>query len=249
MMRALMVLGVAVASVPLLFVLAMMSAVRWPSLDAKTANAPEMFRTMVADTLMQGVGFGKDSLPAASRAVKINPENGAAWTRLCTTKLNDDDAPVDSKLSDCLQSNRYDHTKWSEYRVARVYEMQGRECDAQAQYEKANNTGGLGENGYTMMEAMGRSSLRCGRELWAAKAELINSIELIDKDLKSPDADDEDADEERNDQLQDRKYLSVALADLHDPAGARDSCLAVDKSWKSCSCSLDTKGQVSCEGK
>jgi len=162
----------------------------------------------------------------------------------------DETYPAEKAMSECVEANRFQHSSGSEFRLGQVYERQDRECDAQQQFESALRTGGAMNSDYSMLQALGRATLRCGKELYAAKSELMNATEMIEKDLQSPDdyADEDDLAFERKELLEDRKYLSAALGLLHEQGEAQAMCLKVDAKWKSCGCLMDVKGKVSCEG-
>ncbi len=72
-----------VLCLPLAFVLLLVAAARYPSMDAFTMKLPMDFRTAVAELTLRNAGYGKDSAKGIDRAIKFDPESADAWTRRC----------------------------------------------------------------------------------------------------------------------------------------------------------------------
>jgi hypothetical protein len=72
-----------VVCLPLALVLLIVTAAKYPAMDAFTVKLPPGIQTTIADLIMQKAGYAKDSMKGVDRAIRFDPENPDAWTRRC----------------------------------------------------------------------------------------------------------------------------------------------------------------------
>jgi hypothetical protein len=239
--KVLVGLGVGVLSLPLVFVLWLLVAVRLPQMDAFTIRMPSGVRSTVADVAMDRVPYGKAGLAGTHRVIALNPENQRAWDRLCGWESQDADA---HGLKDCEKAVSMDDSAGNWDDLGEAQEAARNECAAADSYTKAASKGSSGLY-YGYAEHLGRASLRCGN-YYDARAGLAAAIDLEGKEIKDPDADEEDIANDKASQLTDREYLIVTMDHLQDADGAKASCSSAHPDWKGCACKLDAKGEVAC---
>jgi hypothetical protein len=237
--KVLLAVAVGVLSLPLIFVLWLLAAVRLPKLDAMTVQMPDSVRSTVANAALENVKAGKGWLPGLKRVIALDPHNVKAWDRLCSWDSNNEDGPKGMK--DCQIALSLDDSAFNWDNLGEFQEKAGHECAAEDSYTKASSRGSSGTY-YGYVEHLGRASLLCGKN-YDARAGLAAAIDLEGRSLKESDNDIADY---KSDQLTDREYLIVTLDRLHDTVGAKAVCSAAHPDWKSCACTLDVKGKVAC---
>jgi len=242
MRKVLLVVAVGVLSLPLIFVLWLLAAVRMPKMDAFTMQMPANIRSVVAEAAVQEMKYGKNELQEIKRVIALDPKNASAWDRLCGLDRNQ--SPNRAGVKTCETALSLDGSSINWDNLGALQEKTGDECAAADAYTKATNKGSSGTY-YGYVEDMGRASLRCGKN-YDARAGLAAAIELEDKSMKEPDVDDADIADDKADQLEDREYLIVTLDRLHDAAGAKLACNTAHPDWNGCACKLDAKGEVAC---
>jgi len=233
---------VGVLSLPMIFVMWLMAAVRLQTMDALTLRMPTDVRQMVADVAFQRVGWDKGSLQRLQRVIRLDPQNVDAWSRRCTEYKEADGAMVN--LQTCETAVALSGTPENLDGLGRAQEATGDACAADASFTKA--AGKTSEQTYLYVEDMGRAALRCG-DLYGARAGFETAIIQEDKVLKEPDEDQDEIDDTKADQLNDREYLVVALDRLHEVKLSHEACAAAHPDWSGCACVLDAKGLVGCK--
>jgi len=236
------VLGVGVLCLPMLFVIWLLAAVRWPRMDSLTLRMPMEVRRTVAQLAFQKAGWNKGSFHKLERVIALDPQNTDAWGRRCTEYKDAEGAKA--HLQTCETTVALDATPENLDALGRAQEALGDPCAADASFTKA--AGNTSEQAYLYVEDMGRAALRCG-DLYGARAGLETAILQEDKSIKEPDQDQEDIDDTKVDQLTDREYLIVTLDRLHEGSLSKDACSAAHPDWAGCACALGAKGEVSCE--
>jgi tetratricopeptide (TPR) repeat protein len=240
--KVLLAVAVCVLSLPLIFVLWLLMAVRSPKLDAITMQMPDSVRSTVADAAMENVKAGKGWLPGIKRVIALDPHNVKAWDDLCDWESDNEGG--EGGVKDCRTALSLHDSAPNWDNLGELQEDAGDDCAAADSYTKASSLGSSGTY-YAYVEHLGRASLRCGKN-YDARAGLAAAIDLEDKSLKEDDNDDDDIADYKADQLADREYLIVTLDRLHDTAGAKAVCSAAHPDWKSCVCKLDDKDEVAC---
>jgi hypothetical protein len=240
--KVLVVLGVGVLSLPLVFVLWLLVAVRSPKMDSLTMRTPMSVRTAVAAAAVSSVPWGKEHLKGLQRVLALDPENAEAWGQVCKFQLIGETTPM--RLQACQKAVALSSTAGNWEGLGEVQEAMGDECAAEESFTQAS-TKGSGGLAYAYVESMGRASLRCGKP-YDARAGLEAAIDLETRNLKEPDQEDDDIADYKEDQRTDREYLVVTFDRLHDAAHAKSTCSEAHPDWRGCACSLDAKGKVAC---
>jgi tetratricopeptide (TPR) repeat protein len=238
-----MVLGVFVLCLPLLFVGWLLAAAHWSSMDASTLNAPESLRQMVASVILERTGNSLNQLASLQRVIRLNPDEGSAWTWLCSGYIPGNHPPSD--LATCRRALALQPTSNNYNALGRLQELSGDECAAEDTFTKAagkDASTGL----YESAENMGRAALRCG-DLYGSRAALEVAIGMQDKSLKDSDLDEDEIAEIRKDRLSDNEYLVIVLDRLKLPTLARQACTEAHPDWSGCACLLDARGKAACQ--
>jgi hypothetical protein len=241
MRKVLLVLGIAILCLPMLFVTWLLLASRWQKMDPTTAHAPLALRQAVASIILQKAGYGKKSLPALNRILRLDPKNAGAWQRRCSIFVWDKSSP---NLKDCEAAVQFAEAPGDYYNLGRAQETIGDPCTAEDSYTHAvSATSSNPDTDY--LEAMGRAALRCNH-LPGSRAGFELAIETQQKWLNQPDQDQDEIDDAKKDILADQESLIVIYHRQHDDTLAGQTCTAAHPGWKSCSCDIDAKGIASC---
>jgi tetratricopeptide (TPR) repeat protein len=217
---------VSVVSLPLVFVLWLVAAARYPAMDANTMRLPDGIRSTVAELAMRNAGYGKDSANAIDRVIKLNPDNPDAWNRRCEViveKKSGDFAPCRKAISLDSSAINYD-------RLGMAQENAKDFCAAEDSYTSAIRAA---QNNAEFLRDMGRAALRCGH----TAASVVGFEVAEDLDIKQA-ADPSEDDDTKADLLADREYLSVAYGRTNQPAKATATCAKAHLGWKACNCEL-----------
>lgn len=243
--KLLWTLGICLLSLPMICVGLVIAATRSPKMDATTMKMPAGIRAAIADGVLQSTPYSKAGIPGLMRVVRLDPNNGDAWRRLCFWKIESD---AKEGLSTCQRAVAISGSGENWNNLGRVQENAGDHCAAADSFTTASaKTANSGA--YVYVENMGRASLRCGR-YYDARAGLETAVELETKALtKSKDLgdDNEDIDDYKADRNDDREYLIVTYDRLHEAKLAAQTCSLVHPEWKRCACELDEDGDASCE--
>jgi tetratricopeptide (TPR) repeat protein len=226
------VIGV-VVSLPLLFVIYLFTAASVPALDRVTISAG--LGKPVAEIAMNRAGYGKASLPKLERVLRLDPQNGQAWSRRCANLDNKDPA---AKLQQCQQALQLSHTESNLEGVADAQAAMHDPCTAEESYTRANRFNNASDT--ELLRNMGRSALECGHT--ASSIAIFEVAE--DHDAKD---NDEDDDGPANLKL-DREWLVIANEANHNPKAAAVACIKAHPNWKSCHC-FYVEGKVTCENR
>ena len=241
MRKLLLSAGIAILCLPMLFVIWLLLASRWSRMDAATMQAPPSLRKTIAEMVLQKADYGKESLPALDRALRLDPQNGDAWSRRCGLPFDEDTAP---SLKDCEAAVQFNKGPYDCYRLGRAQDALNNPCTAEDSFTQATSATASNPD-YTYIDSMGRAALRCGH-LPAGRAGLETAIELEEKSLKDPEDHDDEIADTKKDMLTDREYLIVLYNREHENTLAAEACSATHPDWKSCNCDLDPKGLVAC---
>jgi tetratricopeptide (TPR) repeat protein len=224
---------VSVVCLPLVFVLWLVAAAKYPVMDANTMRLPDGIRATVAELVIRNAGYGKDSANAIDRVIRLDPDNSDAWNRRC-------EASVEKKSGDlapCRRSISLDPSAINYDRLGLGQENAKDFCTAEDSYTSAIR---LSQNNATLLRHMGRAALRCGHTA-ASVAGLEVAEDLDTKEASDPSEDDD----MKADLLEDREYLAVAYDRTRQPAKATAMCIKAHVGWKNCQCEL-TDTNVKC---
>ncbi len=234
---------VAVLCSPLILVGLLLTASAVPAMDRVTLAMPRGVRTIVAKVAMQKVGYGKDAEPKSRRAIRLDPENAEAWSRLCSLAVQ---KPMKSDaIATCNRAVAYDNSQYDLYHLGRAQVAAGDSCTAEDTLTQANDKAGKGDADY--LRAMGQAAYLCGGRLPASIAELEAARDLDAKDSTDTNEDEDERDDSREDLQLDNEWLSVAYADARKPQLAVEACTQAHPELKACTCRLQGE-KPSCTG-
>ena len=128
-MRLVWALLVCILCLPLAFVLYLVAAARYPSMDGFTARLPPVVGSAVSQIALRRAGYGKDDGNAIHRALQLDPESADAWTRLC--HLNDD---AGGHEATCRKAVSLSPTAWNFNSLGAAQERSGDFCTAEDSY-------------------------------------------------------------------------------------------------------------------
>jgi hypothetical protein len=217
-----------IVCLPLAFVLYLVAAARYPSMDSFTAKLPSTVGSAVSQIALRKAGYGKDEAKVVNRAIQLDPENPDAWSRLCHL---DDEAAGDEAA--CRKAIELRPTAWNFNGLGAAQERTGNFCAAEDSYTSAIQQT---SNSALFLRNMARAALRCGHS-GASVAGLEVAEGLDAKAVADPD----DDDETKPDLLSDREYLAVAYDRTKQRDKAVVTCLKAHSDWKSCHCELTDK--------
>jgi tetratricopeptide (TPR) repeat protein len=221
-----------IVCLPLAFVLLLVAAARYPAMDAFTMKLPTSLRTAVAELTLRKAGYGKDSAKGIDRALRLDPDNGDAWTRRCHMG-----ATVDQEA--CQRAIRFEPTAWNFNGLGSAQEHAKNYCAAEDSYTSAIRAS---NNDAFSLRNMARAALHCGHT--GASVAGFEVAEGLDAKAAS-DPDPDDADDAKSDLLADRQYLAVVYDQTNQPAKAAAICAKAHPDWKTCHCEL-TETDVKC---
>lgn len=224
-----------IVCLPLAFVLYLVAAARYPSMDGFTAKLPSAVGSAVSQITLRRAGYGKDEGKAVNRSIQLDPENPDAWTRLC--HFNDDAAGDEAA---CRKAITLSPTAWNFNGLGAAQERAGDFCAAEDSYTRAIQQT---SNSALFLRNMARAALRCGHS--GASVAGLEVAEGLDAKAA---ADPDDDDETKPDLLSDREYLAVAYDRTKEPDKAVATCLKAHSDWKSCRCELTDKDVKCSEG-
>jgi tetratricopeptide (TPR) repeat protein len=219
-----------VVCLPLIFVLLIIAAAKYSAMDSLTMNLPISVRTTVADLILHNAPFGNLSLKPVERAIRLDPENGDAWSRRCHG--NGEEKKYDQGA--CRKAIRINPSAWNFNGLGTAQENAKDYCAAENSYTSAIRAS---ENSSYSLRNMARAALRCGHP--GASVAGFEVAEGLDaKAAADPDLDDG----EKADLLSDREYLAVAYDRTNQPAKATAICNKAYPAWKTCHCALNDAG-------
>jgi tetratricopeptide (TPR) repeat protein len=220
---------------PLVFVLFLVAAARYPAMDSFTTSLPSSIRATVAELTMRKMGFGKDAAQRIDRTIRLDPENSDAWSRRC--HMTFDDNKID--MAACSKATSLDPSPWNYNELGAAQEHEKNYCAAEESYTSAIRGS---SNSSLYLRNMARAALRCGHA--GASVAGFEVAEGLDaKPVEDPD----DADDVKADLQVDREYLTVAYNRTNQPAKATAVCAKAHADWKTCDCEL-TDTDVKCSG-
>jgi hypothetical protein len=232
---------VAVICTPLVLVLFLITAGTVPALDRLTLTLPEGVRTSIAEVALNRAGYGKVAEPKLRRVLRLDPQNPAAWSRLCSIATGDPVSP--NAVATCNRAVAYDNKPYDLNHLARAQEAAGDPCTAEDTYTRANYKVSGGNVEY--LRSMGRAAYTCGGRLPASIAELEAARDLDAKYASDPSADSDEVEDYKADLQLDREWLILAYTAGHKPQLASEACHQAHAGWKSCVCTLQS-GKPSC---
>jgi tetratricopeptide (TPR) repeat protein len=244
MRRIWMGLFIALLCLPLAFTIYLFAAAKLPSLDRITLALPMGIRQPVAQIVMRGAGYGKDSTKKIDRVLLLDPENTTAWNRRCSAATG-----VDA-IAYCNIAIGRNPTAWNYRNLGHAQEEAKDFCSAETSYTKAI---GKAQNSPVYLRSMGIAALRCGH-IGAGQAglEVAEGIDAktVAKAAANPnssdsDADDDDLDDAKDDLVLDREYLAVVYDRSKEPAKAVEACAKAHPDLTACHCELTDKA-VTC---
>jgi tetratricopeptide (TPR) repeat protein len=219
-----------VLCLPLAFVLSLVAAARYPSMDAFTMKLPIDFRAAVAELTLRNAGYGKDSAKGIDRAIMFDPESADAWTRRCHGNV--DETTYDQAA--CRKAITLEPTASNFNGLGMAQEQAKDYCAAEDSYTSAIRE--TADSAYSLRN-MARAALRCGHvSASVAGFEVAEGL-----DAKAA-ADPDDEDDTRSDLVTDREYLAVAYDRTNQPAKSAAVCIRAHPNWKTCHCELTETG-------
>ena len=198
---------------------------RFAQLDAFTLSLPLPVRSVVATIAVHESDISSDSL---DRALALDPDNSAAWSRRCTSYIA---VNPQERLADCARAVNL-HPSTANLRAhAAALEENGLPCAAQASLQEALvRPDLLGQRSYVMRD-QARAALACGDNSGSLVA--LHSAEEIDQSNESDGL------------AMDRGYMSAVYDRLHEPVMAKEMCSQANPGYASCTCELSNTG-LSC---
>ena len=199
---------------------------RFPLLDAITLRLPHPVRSVVATLAV----YENNQEPAAlTRALRLDPDNAAAWGRRCTAYVGNNSA---ERLEDCRRAVALRASATNLRGEASALEEDGDFCAAERAYrDSLGETEFSGQRPYVMRD-MALSALSCGHV--QASLETLQAAEEMDSRNGSDGV------------AADRSYLSVVYEAMNDRGRARQMCSEANPGYGGCSCELTSTG-VSCK--
>jgi len=228
---------VVVLCTPLAFTVYLVTAARYPALDRVTLTLPMAIRQPVAGIVMQKAGYGDKSTAAIDRVVRIDPDNGDAWSRRCTATRNKSNPAAASICATAIRLAP--DSAWNYNALGYAQQESKNFCAAEDSFTTAMDKD---RNDAYLIRNMSIAAMRCGH-LGAAQSGLEVSETLDAKAAADPD-DDEDS---KDDLVLDREYLAVVYDRTQQPAKATEVCLKAHPTYKPCHCDLTDKS-VACTG-
>jgi tetratricopeptide (TPR) repeat protein len=222
-----------IVCLPLIFVLYLVAASKYPRMDAFTVKLPSIVRTTVAELTLQKAGYGKGSERAIDRTIRLDPENAGAWGRRCRFVV--DETNYDQAV--CRKAIALDPSPWNYNGLGRAQENAKDFCAAEDSYTTAIRGS---QNDAELLRNMARAALRCGHT--GASIAGFEVAEGLDAKVAADPDEDEDV---KADLLTDREYLAVAYDRTNQPAKAAAACAKAHAGWKSCHCEL-TDSSMKC---
>jgi tetratricopeptide (TPR) repeat protein len=224
-----------VVSLPLVFVLFLVIAARYPAMDSFTMSLPSGIRATVAELTMRNAGFDKNAAQRIDRTIRLDPESSDAWSRRCQMNFGGEKY----ETAACSKAVSLEPTAWNYNKLGAAQESDKNYCAAEDSYTSAIRAS---SNSSLYLRNMARAALRCGHV-----GASIAGFEVAEG-LDAKPADDPDDEEDVKKDLQtDREYLTVAYNRSNQPAKATAVCAKAHADWKTCGCEL-TDTAVTCSG-
>ena len=219
-----------IVCLPLAFVLLILAAAKYPSIDAFTTKLPAGIQTTVSDLILQKTGYGKDEAKGIDRALKFDPENADAWTRRCHNNFDG----TTSDPATCRKAISLQPSAWNFNGLGVAQEKAKDFCAAEDSFTSAIRAA---QNDAYYLRNMARAALRCGHT--ASSVAGFEVAEGLDAKAAADPGDDGDT---KDDLLADREYLAVAYDRTSQPAKAAAICAKAHTGWKTCHCDLTETG-------
>ncbi len=205
----------AAVSVTLMFA----AAARICKLDPVTMRMPHFVRSMVATLAVHENTIGPNAL---NRALTIDPQNTAAWSRRCTAYVGKDAA---ERLNDCQHAVSLRDSAANLRGEASAQEETGDVCAAEGTYRAALKT--LKVQRPYVMRDQARAALACG-DVGGSLAALREA---------------ESADTATPENLAvDHGYMAVVYDRMDQPEKARQMCSEANPGYGNCTCELTGSG-------
>jgi len=241
MRKALIAFGIFILCLPLFFSLWLLAAVQSPKLDHITQQTPSGLRQFVASAVMGNAGFGKKSLPAVERALRLDPENAEALDRKCSLESSDN---TPASLEDCQKSLRIKPTAEAYYNVGNAQLEQGNVCDAETNLTEAASKSSSSGNAW-YLNRMGVAAIRCN-DLPGARAALEAALDQDNKSLNAPNQEQDDLDEDHENILSDQELLVIVYQDQHEKGLEAATCKAAHPDKPHCNCAIGKDNNPTC---
>jgi len=225
-----------VVCLPMAFVLLIVTSAKYSRMDTFVLNMPTSVRATVAELILRKAPYGNVSTNLVDRAIKLDPENGDAWSRRCHG--NGQETKYDQEA--CRKAIAINPTAWNFNALGTAQENAKDYCAAENSYTDAIKASA---NSSYSLRNMARAALRCGHT-GASIAGFEVAEGLDTKAAADPDPD--DADDAKSDLLSEREYLVVVYDRTNQPAKSAATCAKAHPEWKACHCELtDTKVKCS----
>ncbi len=195
---------------------------RFAHLDGFTVALPGSVRALVATIAVQESDISPDSL---DRALALDPDNSAAWSRRCTSYVA---TTPQEREADCVRAVNLRRSAANLRALAAALEDNGAPCAAQASLQEALGRPDLLGQRTDAMRDQARAALACGDISGSLVA--LRSAEEIDQSNESDGL------------AADRGYMSVAYDRIHDPEKAKEMCSRANPGYASCTCELANTG-------
>ena len=232
-------LFVVLAFCPMCFIGLVAAEAFSPRLDALTLHMPSPVRSIVGILAMTSVGYDNASGQKIDRVLRLDPENGDAWSRRCSTQTISGSSQA---FQSCTKAVAFNPVQGTYNNLGQAQEKLHDPCAAEDSFNVANMKAASANT--EILRSFGRASLECGH-IPAA----VHEFELAErKDTQSvavsaaEHEDEEDLQEEQEDLAADRDWLVLAYARNGHMNQAAAMCSAGHPTWKSCTCNFDDKG-------
>lgn len=212
----------------------LLGAARLCLLDPLTVRMPHAVRSAVATLAVHENGIGPNAL---NRALRLDPDNAAAWGRRCTAYVGKD---AGERLDDCRRAVSLRATEANYRAEAAALEETGDPCAAEEAYGRALGDRDTFQRAYVMRD-QARTALACGDMNTSLAA--LKSAEEVDE--RNASLSEEAANSGRDGLAADRGYMAVVYDQMHQPQKAQEMCSAANPGYGSCTCQLTGSG-LSC---
>lgn len=233
-------LFVGLAFVPLVCLVLLLAAVRYPWMDGVSAHTPMGLRTALATVVLNRAEYGEKSLPALERVVRLDPGNTVVRERMCRMSA----LPPERRMEECRKAIALNPTPWNYMGLADLQEERkdwvGAEATMRIAQSKADT---IDDEPATFLRELGRLEMANG-ELDKSLADLTQAEKFDSRDAEFAKNDDGEA---ADNVEMDREYLVVLFNRMHDAKRAEAMCRkALPKETRPCGCELDEKNLLHC---
>jgi tetratricopeptide (TPR) repeat protein len=211
---------------PLAMLAMLLAEAAFPALDDVTLAMPLGMRAMVSQMALRQAGDDAETERKVFRVVKLDPENEAAWGRLCGMERGD----AEQARSICQRAVSMRATASNFNWLGIAQQRLGDDCAAEGSFTSAR---AMQRDSGTIDRNLGGAAMRCGH--YGAAVEAFERAEQLDEGAAAA----------PGMVREDREYLMLAYERTQQHEKASVLCVRVHPAWASCRCEL-TKYGVEC---